>query len=84
MGCSLSPAERRLRARIGALALHAQGKTNTYAARAAFLAKFEAEVDPGGILPPEERARRAQLALRAHMAKLALVAARKRRRVASQ
>lgn len=76
----LTPSERRLRARLAALSQHAQGRTNTAAASAAFLSRFEAEVDPTGSLPPEERARRAKLALRAHMARLALISARKRRR----
>ena len=47
-------------------------------ARAGFLHRFEIEVDPDGTLPPEERQRRAQAALRAHMAKLARKSAQKR------
>lgn len=42
----------------------------TRPARQAFLAKFEKEVDPDGKLPPEERARRANHALRAYMLQL--------------
>jgi hypothetical protein len=34
--------------------------------------RFEKLVDPDGVLPPEERAQRAQAAERAHMAKMAL------------
>lgn len=45
-------------ARIGAHALHAQGKTNTAPARAAFEAKFVAQVDPHGVLSPQELAKR--------------------------
>ena len=74
----LTPGQRTLRARIGAYSLHAQGRTNTAPARAAFLAKFEAEVDPDRVLPVVERLRRAEAAKRAHFSRLALKAARKR------
>lgn len=57
--------------RMGALAVHARGKTNTGPARAAWLAKIEAEVDPDGALDPEERARRVEYALRLRMTELA-------------
>jgi hypothetical protein len=36
------------------------------------MARFEREVDPDGLLPIEERQRRAQNALTAYMARLAL------------
>jgi len=42
----------------------------TRPAREAFLKRFEREVDPDGKLPPDERARRANHALRAHMLRL--------------
>ena len=76
----MTPAQRTLRARIGAFSLHAQGGTNTAPARAAFLAKFEAEVDPDKVLPAVERLRRAEAAKRAHFSRLALKAAQKRSR----
>jgi hypothetical protein len=76
---TLSPAERSLRARLAAHALHAQGKTSTAAGTAAFLARFERLVDPDGTLPPAERARRAAHARKAYMARLALRSARVRR-----
>lgn len=79
----LSPSERRLRARAAAYALHAQGGTSTTAATAAFLARFERQVDPEGALAPEERARRAEHALKAHMSALALKACRARSRRAA-
>ena len=44
----------------------------TAPARAAFLAKFELEVDPEGRLDPDERRRRAVTARKAHMVRLAL------------
>jgi hypothetical protein len=68
----LTPAQRSLRARAAAYALHAQGGTTTAAATAARLAADERAVDPEGTLPPEERARRARLYRRSRMAALAL------------
>ena len=79
MALSLSPTERSLRARAAAHALHAQGGTSTRAGTAASIARFERQVDPDGALAPEERARRAQHALKSHMAALALKASRARR-----
>jgi len=52
--------------KIGAAALHAQGKTNTGPATKAAMSRFEREVDPDGILPPEERAKRAAHAKHLH------------------
>ncbi len=75
----LSPTERTLRARAAAFALHAQGGTSTGAATAAFLHRFEVQVDPHGTLPPEVRARRATFARRSYMASLGLRAAKARR-----
>ncbi len=43
----------------------------TKPARDAFLRRFEREIDPDNTLPPDERRRRAQHALRAHMLRLA-------------
>lgn len=43
----------------------------TQAARDGFLARFEQEVDPEGLLPPEERERRAKRLRRSHMIMLA-------------
>lgn len=71
---------RRQRARIAALALHSQGKTNTAPATRAFLQRFEDQVDPNGELPSEEQQRRALAARRAHMARLALRSATVRQR----
>ena len=61
------------RARIGGLALAASHNSKAYTrnARAAFLSKFEAQVDPDGILPLAERQRRATAARRLHFARLA-------------
>ena len=77
---SLTASERSLRAKIGAHALHANhdGVALTERARATFLAGFEHQVDPGGVLTPEVRQRRAAHARRAHMARLSLAASRAR------
>lgn len=72
-----------IRGKIGAYSLHAQGKTNTGPARAAFLSKFEIEVDPDGKLLPAERATRAIAARRAYFSQLSLAAAKARRANAS-
>jgi hypothetical protein len=42
------------------------------------LAKFEAEADPDGRLPDEERRRRAEHLRKAHMARMALASSRAR------
>jgi hypothetical protein len=77
-GSGLSPAERTLRARLAAHTLHAKhdARETTAKARAAFLARFEAEVDPEGILPLEERQRRAKQARSAYFTRLAFQRAR--------
>jgi len=72
-----------LRGRIGAHMLHARHdpKATTANARAAFLARFEREADPDGLLPERERVRRAEQLRRAYFARLAYrsgVARRKR------
>lgn len=64
--------------------MHAQGKTSTAAATAAFLDRFERQVDPDMNLTPDERARRAELARKAYMAGLAFKAAKARRQRASR
>ncbi|MFB9926040.1 hypothetical protein ACFORO_12325 [Amycolatopsis halotolerans] len=69
---TLTPEQRSLRASIAANARHAAGGTDTAPARAAFEARFERQVDPDGVLPPEERARRAANARKAYFGTLAL------------
>ena len=75
---ALTAAQRTLRARIAAYALHAQGGTSTKSGTSAFLARFDAQVDPDSTLTPEERARRAEHARKAYMATLALRSSRAR------
>jgi len=77
----MSPAERSLLARQAAHTMHAlyDAHETTAKARASFLAKFEREVDPDGVLPLDERRRRAEHLRRAHFARLARASARVRR-----
>lgn len=79
---NLTPQERVLRARLGAYRLHAvhDPKETTRKAREAFAARFERQVDPNGVLPPAERARRAEAARRAYFTELALRSSQARRR----
>ena len=74
-----------MRARLAAHSLHAtvDGREHTKPARAAFLARFEHQVDPDGVLPESERRRRAEQAKSAYMTGLALRSAQARRRRAS-
>lgn len=55
-------------------------RVTTQAGRAAFLARFEREVDPDGRLNPEERDRRAAHARRAYFLALSLKSAQARRK----
>jgi hypothetical protein len=82
-GTTLTPEQRRIRARIGALALHASGGTSTAAGTRAFLDRFEREVlaaaaARGDALTPEETARRVRSARRAYFQRLALASSRAR------
>lgn len=72
----MTPAERSLRGRIGALTVHARGATNTGPARQAFDKRFYAEIPTD--LPEAERDRRAAFARAAYFAKLALKASQAR------
>lgn len=77
-----SPSEMTLQGRIGAFALHSKHnpRDTTANARAAFLSGFERKVDPGGVLSPEERARRAEMARKEHFARLSYLSAKARRK----
>lgn len=78
----VSSTEQSLRGRIGAHVQHARHdpRATTAAGRAAFLARFEREVDPMGVLDPAERKRRAHHARSAYFARLALKSAQARRK----
>ena len=69
----MTPAQRSLFGRIGAHKLHAthDSRELTAAGRRAFLDRFETEVDPEGVLPADERARRAVHARKAYFTALA-------------
>jgi hypothetical protein len=71
----LSAAQRAMNARAAALAGWSQvgdRTARTQVARDAFMSRFDLAVDPEGVLPPEERARRAEAARRAYFVRLAL------------
>jgi hypothetical protein len=80
---ALSPSQRALRASIASntgWANTADPSKRTEPGRKAFLRRFEDEVDPDRVLPAAERRRRAEYAKRAHMARLAFLSAKARRR----
>ncbi|MET0134712.1 MAG: hypothetical protein ABW215_14105 [Kibdelosporangium sp.] len=80
---TMTPEQRSLRARIAAHASWANTSDRTEKARKganALLARFETQVDPDGVLSPEERRQRAESARRAHMLSLAAKSAKARRR----
>jgi hypothetical protein len=73
--------DRVLRARMAAHLLHARirdAAAHTAPARAAFLSRFEREVDPDGVLEPQERARRAEHAKKAYFIRLAVLSRKAR------
>lgn len=79
----LTPEQRRRRARIAAHASWANTSDRTARTRSgtsAFLARFEKQVDPDGVLAPEERTHRAYHARMAYMLALAERSAATRRR----
>lgn len=80
----LTAAERSQLGRIGAYAVHSRYDSHqlTEPARLAFWSKFLEQVDPKHELPIEERERRAEMARKAHFARLAYLSsvARRRRR----
>jgi hypothetical protein len=76
-------ADRSLIARLAAhesWARTSDPSARTEPARRALLDRFEREVDPDGLLPAEERARRAGHARKAYFTRLALRSAQARRR----
>lgn len=76
-------ASRSLAARIAAHSSWAHTPdraARTAAARQAFADRFEREVDPDGVLPPAERAKRAASARKAYYLRLAAASAKARRK----
>jgi hypothetical protein len=80
------PEERSRRARIAALTRWSREDPRPAIAnaRAAWLKRFDDQVDPGRTLPEAERAVRAERALRAHMLSLAHRSAKARRKAAEE
>jgi hypothetical protein len=78
---TFDPAEMALRGRVGAYVTHSRHdpRETTANARAAFMARFEDEVDPERLLSELERRRRAEMARKAHFSRLALASAKARR-----
>lgn len=79
----LTPSQRALRARLAAHASWAKTEdreARTRAGSAAFMARFEREVDPDHALDPAERLRRAKSAKAAYFQRLALSSSKARRR----
>lgn len=76
-----TPAQRSMR---GRMAVHRSWANTgdrtdrTSAGRAAFADRFEREVDPEGVLPPDERAQRAKAAKSAYFTALALKSSKSR------
>jgi hypothetical protein len=82
-GVEVTPAERSLRAKMGAHASWANTtdrSARTAPGRRAAADRWERQVDPDGTLDPAERARRADHARKAYMAGLALKSAKARRK----
>ena len=82
----LTPEFRKLRSQIAAHTswAHTEDRSaRTANARKAALDRFEREVDPEGVLLPQERAKRAEHLRKAYFARLALKSAQVRRRRAS-
>lgn len=78
----LTPEQRRRRARIAAHASWANTSdrsARTHSGTSAFLTRFEKQVDPDGVLAPEERSHRAYHARMAYMLALAERSAATRR-----
>jgi hypothetical protein len=85
MHTPLTAQQRVLRSRIAAHSMHSQhdSRLTSAPARAASPANvsyFERQVDPDGVLPDDERRRRAEHAKRAYFGRLALASARARSR----
>jgi hypothetical protein len=82
MSSNLTPEQRSMRARLAAQSRWAkEDPTPTVTkARAAFMARFENDVDPDRVLNEAERQRRAESARKAYFTRLALKSSQARRR----
>ncbi|MGB7795065.1 MAG: hypothetical protein WBL53_02210, partial [Pseudonocardiaceae bacterium] len=80
-----TPAQRALRSRLAAYRSWERTTdptARTAPARRAAMDRFERQVDPEGVLPAEERARRGRAAMRAYFTALALRSSRGRAKAA--
>lgn len=80
---TLTPAQRSLRSRIASHTRWANCDDRiaaTQPARDAFRDRWLDQVDPDRVLPPVERAKRAEHAMKAHMTRMALASAKARAR----
>lgn len=80
---NMTPAQRQLRASTAALTRWAwtnedDRKAATQPGMNGLLEKFAKQIDPDGLLPPDERQRRAETLRKAHMRRLALRSSQKR------
>lgn len=80
---TMTATQRKMRAQIAANTRWARCDNRSKAtskARAAFMDKFERQVDPAGVLVPEERAKRAENLRKAHYMKMSIRSAEARKR----
>lgn len=83
----MTPEERKARAKLGAHTSWANTvdpTARTEAGRRAAELRFEKQADPDGVLPPEERARRAGHLRKAFYARIQLASATARRKNAAR
>lgn len=79
----MTPEQRRLRAQIAANTRWSRAMSRadqSDAARAALVRRMERQVDPDGLLPPDQRAALVRSAFRAMAARMVAAKARKRAR----
>ena len=76
-----TPQQRSIQGRMAAHVMHSEHDAlkTTAKARAKFLGRFEKQVDPEGVLSPQERAKRARHAKSAYFQRLAMRSAQVRR-----
>lgn len=74
------PIARQMSARQAAYARWSQqdARTGTAAAQSKRMAAYERQVDPDGVLPAAERARRAECAMHAHMIRMSAISRQRR------
>ena len=76
-----TPQQRSIQGRMAAHVMHSMydGRETSEKARAVFNDRFEKQVDPDGVLSPQERAKRARHAESAYFQRLAMRSAQVRR-----